>query len=65
MTPKQRIRWLYQQAFAREPSDDELRAAVQFLQTQSKKYEGGPASPEPWADLCHVLMNVKEFIFIN
>ena len=25
----------------------------------------GMANEQAWADLCHVLFNVKEFIFIN
>ncbi|GIT31400.1 MAG: hypothetical protein Ct9H300mP1_34460 [Planctomycetaceae bacterium] len=25
----------------------------------------GPGDPRPWSDLCHVMFNAKEFIFIN
>jgi hypothetical protein len=40
-------------AFGRPPSDDEARSCLDFLG------RGG------WADLCHVLINMKEFIFID
>lgn len=65
MDCNRRIESLYQDAFGRPPSDDELRAAMQFLERQADKYEAGLAAAEPWADLCHVLINVKEFIFVN
>ncbi|HAV63360.1 MAG TPA: hypothetical protein DCY13_13465, partial [Verrucomicrobiales bacterium] len=58
--PEPRIRWLYAQALQREPSAHELTAALEFL--------GAPAtlpSAEAWADLCHVLFNTKEFVFVN
>ena len=63
-----RIRQLYQEAFAREPSEEESGAALTFLEQQAAEYKLPSAEAgtdeRPWADLCHVLMNVKEFIFI-
>jgi hypothetical protein len=49
---------LYRSAFGRPPTGDESAAALQFL---------GPGSVDArtWADLCHVLINVKEFIYLN
>ena len=62
LTPEQRINNLYITAFARPPQPDELAAALQFLREQQKQY----SDPiKPWNDLCHVLINVKEFIFVN
>jgi len=62
LTTEQRINNLYVTAFARPPQSDELEAAVQFLSEQQKQY----SDPiKPWNDLCHVLINVKEFIFVN
>lgn len=60
----QRIDRLYLQAFGRSPEVEELSAALRFVQ------ESGAGSTKEktlrqWADLCHVLMNVKEFIFVN
>ncbi len=56
-TPQQRMTEMYLSAFGRPPTEKELAEALTFL-----KEQGGPRG---WADLCHVLMNVKEFIFIN
>ena len=43
----------------------EIRDAIDFLQQQSLRHGGGSDEPRVWADLCHVLLNVKEFIFIE
>lgn len=51
-------------AFGRLPDEAETRAALSFLEEQGGEY-GGPDDPRTWADLCHVLWNVKEFIFIR
>jgi hypothetical protein len=47
---------LYEAAFSRPPTPHERAAAVAFLD----KHPG----PQALADLCHVLLNVKEFLFI-
>ncbi|HEV3343111.1 MAG TPA: DUF1549 and DUF1553 domain-containing protein, partial [Pirellulales bacterium] len=62
--PNERIDKLYLTAFGRQPSDVEKRQAVEFLTAQGQRY-GGPADARAWADLCHVLLNAKEFIFIE
>jgi hypothetical protein len=64
LTPEQRIRKLYITAFARQPEPNELTDALKFLDEQGR-LRGAPNHPQAWADLCHVLFNVKEFIFIN
>jgi hypothetical protein len=56
---------LYRQAFARLPSDDERTAAVAFVRSQAAHRAGTDAGLRAWADLCHVLFNSKEFIFIE
>lgn len=61
----QRIESLYQVAFARAPTADELADAIDFLQEQSLRHRTGSNDPRVWADLCHVLINLKEFIFIE
>jgi hypothetical protein len=50
-----RVRRLYREAFARQPEPQELAAALSFL-------EG--ADTEQWAAFAHVLVNVKEFVFV-
>ena len=68
-TREERIRDLYESAFARPPSKQEVNAALAFLTEQANAYQMKPESIDqdarPWADLCHVLLNVKEFVFVN
>jgi Protein of unknown function (DUF1549)/Protein of unknown function (DUF1553)/Planctomycete cytochrome C len=55
---------LYESAFARPASGSERAAAAEFLQEQSTA--NSPARElSACADLCHVLINVKEFIYIE
>jgi hypothetical protein len=63
--PSQRIDRIYQSLYARPPSSDERQAALDFLADQAERYGNDPHDIRPWADLCHVLMNVKEFIFVQ
>jgi hypothetical protein len=65
LNSQQRIRQLYETAFARLPTSEELKAALNFLSRQETLYGNGPDDSRAWADLCHVLFNVKEFIFIR
>jgi hypothetical protein len=63
-TPPERIATLYRMAYTRAPSAEELAAAVEFLEIQGRDY-GNAHDPRAWADLCHVLLNVKEFVFVR
>ena len=69
-TPEQRIDAMYLTAFARRPTDRERLEAWSFRVS----YPGSPpdaksdpnrAPREAWTDLCHVLFNVKEFIYVE
>jgi hypothetical protein len=64
LTAGQRVEKMYETAFGRPPSDEELKDALAFLEEQGKEY-GKADDPRAWADLCQVLFNVKEFIFVN
>jgi hypothetical protein len=59
-----RIRAMYVSAFSRPPTVEEQEAATAFVAAQSGQYAAGEML-RPWADLAHVLFNVKEFIFID
>jgi hypothetical protein len=59
---EERITNLYETAYARPPSVEELRDALRFLAEQGSRYENDKV--RAWADLCHVLINVKEFYVI-
>jgi hypothetical protein len=62
--PSTRIQRLYRDAFCRAPTDAEEQAAVTFLAQQAREY-GNPDDPRVWNDLAHVLVNVKEFVFVE
>jgi hypothetical protein len=63
---RSRVTQMYLAAFGRNPTDEELADASSFLQTQSGLYAAtDPNDTRIWADLCHVLFNVKEFIYLN
>ncbi len=63
-SPRAKVTTLYVRAFGRLPTEEEIKEAITFLQEQSKEY-GKADDARAWADLCHVLFNVKEFIFVN
>jgi hypothetical protein len=63
-----RLRDAYVSAYSRLPTPDEMEAAKGFLQEQRSRYaKSAEESGEnrAWTDLCHTLMNVKEFFFVN
>ncbi|MFM1943419.1 MAG: hypothetical protein RI897_2401 [Verrucomicrobiota bacterium] len=54
-----RLEGIYLEAFGRRPTEEEVVQCVDFLESQA----GG--GEQAWGDLCHVLFNVKEFIYVN
>jgi hypothetical protein len=69
LSPPDRVGQLYEQALGRPAAENELRVAQEFLQQQARELgiagEGWQSDARVWADLCHVLLNSKEFIFVN
>ncbi|MDR3404390.1 MAG: PSD1 and planctomycete cytochrome C domain-containing protein [Chthoniobacter sp.] len=66
LDPAARVRQMYLTAFSRPPTADELAGATAFLAEQRALYATpDPADERVWADLAHVLFNVKEFIYLN
>ncbi len=68
--PRARLASLYETAFGRPPGDQEIRACLDFVEMQKQSHAAaGKKSQEiqrlAWSDLCHVLVNMKEFIFVN
>jgi hypothetical protein len=57
-SPTGRLDNLYRDAFGRLPTARERAESLAFLEKQ------GMSNPQSWADLCHVLFNAKEFLFI-
>jgi Protein of unknown function (DUF1549)/Protein of unknown function (DUF1553)/Planctomycete cytochrome C len=69
LTPTQRVTLMYETAFARPPSEKELADAMGFIDQQGEAYglnaQQRAGDERVWADLGHVLFNVKEFIFVR
>jgi cytochrome c553 len=64
LSPRQRVERMYVSAFGRPPTEAELTNVLAFLAEQARVY-GGENDPRAWRELCHVLVNVKELIYIN
>ncbi len=68
-TAEGRINAMYLTAFSRPPTAEELAEDMAFLRVQGAALgltnEQMADDERVWADLCHVLMNVKEFVFLN
>jgi hypothetical protein len=60
-----RINTLYEEAFARPPTDAERASALQFLEEQAARLGKPKDDVAAWTDLCHVLFNVKEFTYLE
>ncbi len=69
LSPEARIEQLYLDAFTRSPTDAERADDIAFLREQSTSLglSGDDLAKHlpAWADLCHVLFNVKEFVFVK
>lgn len=67
--PRDRVTRLYREAFARPATETEITDALAFLDAQGEALgiaaDARANDPRLWADLCHVLFNVKEFVFVN
>ena len=68
-TTEERIASIYWAGLGRAPSESELENATQFLELQAKELNLKPdelkSSVELWRDYCHVVFNLKEFIYIK
>nr|WKN38331.1 PSD1 and planctomycete cytochrome C domain-containing protein [Tunicatimonas sp. TK19036] len=62
----ERIQWIYQWSFAREAKEDEVAKAKAFLQQQAQAHQAENLlqSVEVWTDYCHMIFNMKEFIYL-
>ena len=68
VVPADRISRLYERAFARPPSNDELTDGLEFLEQQATSYgasDNWQTNEQAWSDFCHVLFNVTEFVFVK
>jgi hypothetical protein len=58
-----RLDRLYETAFARQPTAAERALDKQFL--QQSRLNAATTDERAWTDLCHVLLNVKEFLYVK
>jgi hypothetical protein len=66
--PAVRIQRLYDAAFTRSATETELAEGIEFLKSQATALSSGvdwQQDERVWADFCHVLFNVKEFVFLK
>ena len=61
--PESRIVAMYESAFGRTPDGRERQLATDFV--KSLAGDNWLKDVEAWKDLCHVLINTKEFIYVN
>lgn len=68
LSARARIERLFVRAFARPPRADELDLMLNLLATQAEAIgvDQDEAAPDPrlWAEVCHVLFMMKEFIYV-
>ncbi len=62
-----RVARMYVQAFARPPTHEETKIALDLVASLERSYSGPypDAEARAWADLGHVLMQTAEFLFIR
>jgi len=62
----ERIRAMYLRAFARIPTAEEASQLEAFVTGQAQLEQGADVlSEKVWADVAHVLINTKEFIYLH
>ncbi len=59
------ITWMYETAFARQPTEREKQIAMEFLGVSSTSEMKATVDLDRWSHLAHVLINTKEFIFLK
>jgi hypothetical protein len=68
-SPANRIRRMYLAGLGRGPSSVEVAAAVGFIDQQAREYgiavDRSAADERVWADLAHVIFNVKDFLVVE
>jgi hypothetical protein len=64
LSAAERIDAMYVRTIARPPRPEERADCLDFLSRQAEARGVAPDDPVVWADLAHVLFNLKEFIFL-
>jgi hypothetical protein len=69
-SPAHAVKQGYKIAIAREPDEEELRTAMEFLAAQEKSYAAAAADStetrqRALADFCQVLFGLNEFVYVE
>ena len=64
LSTEERIQQLHLTAFSRPASDKEVDWAKQVLQSIASDYQANRNDPRVWTDLCHLMLNRKDFIYL-
>ncbi len=59
---EKRVQQIYLQAFSRKPTGKEIEQISGFV---DKELKAGRSEIDIWSDVCHIMFNVKEFVFIR
>jgi hypothetical protein len=69
---RKRVERLYLTGLGRLPENPEMVQALEFVESQTARYRtlsgssgSSDTAPEAWADLCHILLNSAEFIYVR
>jgi len=69
MSAETLVERVYETAFGRPVTEKERAEALAFLKQQGAEYglsgEAWRQDARVWTDFCHVIFNVKEFVFVN
>jgi hypothetical protein len=72
LEPTDRLRLMYQRAFARDPSAHEIQATLNYISDLTTYHSAAPNSAAPgetmqlvWQDVAHALFCLKEFIYVE
>lgn len=63
-TDMARLAAMFELAFARQPAPDELAAAQEFLSERGGEQAEPVQRQQAWTELAHMLLNVKELIYL-
>jgi hypothetical protein len=62
---EQRMVEAFETAFAHPPSELQVHRARDFIKQQAALYESDEQDVRVWQDLCHMLVNMKDFIYLR
>ena len=60
---RDRISRMYEKAIGKPPTKSQLNTLKSFLDQQAAEY--GKVDQRAWSDLAHVIINLKDFIYLN